>query len=81
MSTCWRRFWALKTPAPTQGIDFVGGARGLEELERRVNSGGASVAIALHPTPMQALMDVAGAGEIMPPKSTLVRGPSWPTAC
>ena len=51
-------------------IDFVGGARGLEELERRVDSGGASVAIALHPTPMQALMDVAGAGEIMPPKST-----------
>ncbi len=51
-------------------IDFVGGARGLGELERRVNSGAASVAIALYPTPMQALMDVAGAGEIMPPKST-----------
>ena len=51
-------------------IDFVGGARGLEELKRRVDSGDASVAIALHPTPMQALMDVAGAGEIMPPKST-----------
>ena len=51
-------------------IDFVGGARGLEELERRVDSGAASVAIALYPTPMDALMDVAGAGEIMPPKST-----------
>ena len=51
-------------------IDFVGGARGLEELERRVDSGAASVAIALYPTPMQALMEVAGAGEIMPPKST-----------
>ena len=51
-------------------IDFVGGARGLEELERRVDSGDASVAIALYPTPMKALMDVAGAGEIMPPKST-----------
>ena len=51
-------------------IDFVGGARGLGELERRVDSGAASVAIALYPTPMQALMDVAGAGEIMPPKST-----------
>ena len=51
-------------------IDFVGGARGLEELERRVESGEASVALALYPTPMQALMDVAGAGEIMPPKST-----------
>ncbi len=51
-------------------IDFVGGARGLVELERRVDNGSASVAIALYPTPMQALMDVAGAGEIMPPKST-----------
>ena len=51
-------------------IDFVGGARGLGELERRVDSGDASVAIALYPTPMQALMEVAGAGEIMPPKST-----------
>ena len=51
-------------------IDFVGGARGLEELQRRVDGGDASVAIALYPTPMQALMDVAGAGEIMPPKST-----------
>ena len=51
-------------------IDFVGGARGLEELERRVDSGSASVAIALYPTPMQSLMDVAGAGKIMPPKST-----------
>ena len=51
-------------------IDFVGGARGLEELERRVDSGDASVAVALYPTPMQALMDVAGAGEIMLPKST-----------
>ena len=51
-------------------IDFVGGARGLGELERRVDGGDASVAIALYPTPMDALMDVAGAGEIMPPKST-----------
>ena len=51
-------------------IDFVGGARRLAELERRVDSGAASLAIALYPTPMQALMDVAGAGEIMPPKST-----------
>ncbi|WP_446831151.1 DUF1015 domain-containing protein [Candidatus Foliamicus sp.] len=51
-------------------IDFVGGARGLEELERRVDSGAAAVAIALCPTPMEDLMNVAGAGKIMPPKST-----------
>ncbi len=51
-------------------IDFVGGARGLEALEQRVNSGAASLGIALYPTPMQALLEVAGAGKIMPPKST-----------
>ncbi len=51
-------------------IDFVGGARGLGELERRVDSGAAALAVALYPTPMEALMDVAGAGAIMPPKST-----------
>ena len=51
-------------------IDFVGGARGLGELERRVDSAAAALAIALHPTPMEALMEVAGAGGIMPPKST-----------
>ncbi|MCR4282815.1 MAG: DUF1015 family protein [Bauldia sp.] len=51
-------------------IDFVGGARGLEELERRVSSGEMAVAFALHPTAMADLMAVADAGGIMPPKST-----------
>jgi uncharacterized protein (DUF1015 family) len=51
-------------------IDFVGGARGLEELERRVNSGEMAVAFALYPTTMADLMAVADAGMIMPPKST-----------
>ena len=51
-------------------IDFVGGARGLEELERRVKSGEMAVAFALYPTQMQDLMAVADAGGIMPPKST-----------
>ncbi|HQU15551.1 MAG TPA: DUF1015 family protein [Gammaproteobacteria bacterium] len=51
-------------------IDFVGGIRGLQELERRVNSGGMAAAFALRPTPMEALMAVADAGEVMPPKST-----------
>lgn len=51
-------------------IDFVGGARGLGELQRRVDAGEAAVAFALHPTSMAALMAVADAGEIMPPKST-----------
>lgn len=51
-------------------IDFVGGIRGLGELERRVNSGEMAVAFALHPTSMAQLMAVADAGEVMPPKST-----------
>ena len=51
-------------------IDFVGGIRGLEELERRVDSGEMAVAFALHPVSMNELLNVADAGEIMPPKST-----------
>ncbi len=51
-------------------IDFVGGIRGLSELERRVDSGEMAVAFALHATSMAQLMAVADAGEVMPPKST-----------
>ncbi len=51
-------------------IDFVGGIRGLAELERRVNSGEMAVAFSMHPTQMGELMSVADAGEVMPPKST-----------
>ncbi len=51
-------------------IDFVGGIRGLAELERRVNSGEMRVAFALFPTSMGQLMAVADAENIMPPKST-----------
>jgi uncharacterized protein (DUF1015 family) len=51
-------------------IDFVGGIRGLAELEKRVNSAEMAAAFALYPTQMQDLMAVADAGEVMPPKST-----------
>ncbi|MDP3030752.1 MAG: DUF1015 family protein [Rhodocyclaceae bacterium] len=51
-------------------IDFVGGIRGLGELERRVNSGEMAVAFALHPTRMDQLMAVADSNQVMPPKST-----------
>jgi uncharacterized protein (DUF1015 family) len=51
-------------------IDFVGGIRGLGELERRVNSGEMAVAFAMFPTQMSELMSVADVGEVMPPKST-----------
>ena len=51
-------------------IDFVGGMRGLAELERRVDSGEMAVAFAMFPTAMGELMAVADAGQVMPPKST-----------
>ncbi len=51
-------------------IDFVGGARGTAELERRVSSGEAAVAFSLHPVSVDDLMAIADAGGIMPPKST-----------
>ena len=51
-------------------IDFVGGIRGLQELERRVDSGEMKVAFALFPVSMSELLAIADAGEIMPPKTT-----------
>ena len=57
-------------PRTDPRIDFVGGARGAEELERRVVEGRAAAAFLLHPTSMQQLMAVSDAGEVMPPKST-----------
>lgn len=51
-------------------IDFVGGIRGLAELERRVDSGEMAVAFSLYPVSLQQLFDIADSGEVMPPKST-----------
>jgi uncharacterized protein (DUF1015 family) len=51
-------------------IDFIGGIRGLEELEKRVTSGAAKVAFSLYPVSIQQLFDIADTGEVMPPKST-----------
>jgi uncharacterized protein (DUF1015 family) len=60
----------ITDPRTDKRIDFVGGARGLTELERRVASGEMATAFALYPTRMADLMAVADAGGIMPPKST-----------
>jgi uncharacterized protein (DUF1015 family) len=51
-------------------IDFVGGIRGTGELEKRVNSGECAVAFAMHAVTISQLIEVADAGQIMPPKST-----------
>lgn len=60
----------INDPRRDKRIDFVGGIRGLAELEKRVDSGEMKVAFALYPTSMAQLMDVADANEVMPPKST-----------
>jgi uncharacterized protein (DUF1015 family) len=59
----------IKDPRTDTRIDFIGGIRGMDELERRVN-GGFKVAFSMFPTSLDELMSVADAGQIMPPKST-----------
>ena len=60
----------IKDVRTDKRIDFVGGMRGTEELERLVNEGKAAVAFSMYPTSMDDLLRVSDAGSIMPPKST-----------
>lgn len=60
----------ISDPRTDPRVDFVGGIRGLEALQTRVDSGSAAAAFALFPTRMDQLMAVADAGKLMPPKST-----------
>ena len=59
----------IKDPRTDKRIDFVGGIRGLGELEKRVNAG-MKVAFSMCPTTIEDLMSIADAGKVMPPKST-----------
>lgn len=61
--------FAIEDPKTDPGIDFVGGIRGLSELERRVHED-AQVAFSMYPTSIQELFSVADQGKLMPPKST-----------
>ena len=61
--------FAVEDPKTDPGIDFVGGIRGLSELERRVHED-AKVAFSMYPTSIQELFSVADQGKLMPPKST-----------
>jgi uncharacterized protein (DUF1015 family) len=61
---------AIGDPRVDPRIDFIGGIRGMAELERLVDSGNWAVAFAIFPTSMADLMAVADAEEVMPPKST-----------
>jgi uncharacterized protein (DUF1015 family) len=60
----------IDDPRSSQRIDFVGGIRGTGELVKRVDRGEAAVAFSMFPVTVQQLMDIADAGQIMPPKST-----------
>lgn len=60
----------IKDQRTDKRIDFVGGIRGLEELEKRVNSGEMRVAFSFYPVSIHQLFDIADSGEVMPPKST-----------
>jgi len=65
-----RPILGIDDPRTNKRISFVGGGRGIEELERMVDSGEARVAFSLYPTTMADLLEVSDRGEIMPPKST-----------
>lgn len=60
----------IKDQRTDKRIDFVGGIRGLEELEKRVDSGDMAVAFSLYPVSISQLFDIADSGNVMPPKST-----------
>lgn len=60
----------IKDQRTDKRIDFIGGIRGLQELEKRVNSGEMAVAFSLHPVSIGQLFNIADSGQVMPPKST-----------
>ena len=60
----------VKDQRTDKRIDFVGGIRGLKELEKRVNSGEMKAAFSFYPVTIEQLFDIADSGNVMPPKST-----------
>jgi uncharacterized protein (DUF1015 family) len=62
--------FGIADPRTSKDVDFVGGIRGPEELERRVKEEGWSMAVHLFPTRIEQLLAVSDAGKLMPPKST-----------
>ncbi len=60
----------IDDPRTSDKIDFIGGIRGTEELERLVNEGKAAVAFSMYPVSVDDLINISNAGETMPPKST-----------
>ena len=60
----------IEDPRTDTNIDFIGGIRGTEELEKLVDGGKAAVAFSMYPVSVDDLIDISDAGETMPPKST-----------
>lgn len=65
-----RPIFGIENPRTNTNVEFIGGIRGTDELERRVDNGDADIAISMYPTSIKELLDVSDAGELMPPKST-----------
>lgn len=63
------RVLGIQDPRTDERIDFIGGIRGLKELEDKVD-GGFAVAFSMYPTTMDDLLAIADSGNVMPPKST-----------
>ena len=61
---------AIKDPRTDVRVEFVGGIRGLGELEKKVNSGDFAAAFSLYPVTIDQLFDISDSGNVMPPKST-----------
>lgn len=60
----------IKDQRTDKRIDFVGGIRGVKELEERVKSGEMAVAFSIYPVSIEQLFAIADTGNVMPPKST-----------
>lgn len=60
----------IDDPRTNDRIDFVGGIKGDDFLQKEVDAGRAAVAFSMYPVTVEQLMDIADAGQIMPPKST-----------
>mgnify|MGYP001128864556 FL=1 len=60
----------IQDPRTDRRIDFIGGIRGVKELEKRVDEGEMKVAFSLYPVSIRQLFDIADSGNVMPPKST-----------
>ncbi len=60
----------IDDPRTNKRIDFIGGIRGIQELEKLVDSGKAAIAFSMYPVSVNDLMNISDGGEVMPPKST-----------